>query len=117
MTGNPVKIEGMENTWRYVFTLNNFGDGKPGVYAIVYEVLIKTSSGGSSGGSSMWLTETQVPTLTPTPTPTPTVTPTPGQGEPSVKTLPSETPATPVPFMGILAGLGCAAVVFGLRRK
>ena len=98
-------------THEFVFNVSKFSP-----FALTYENPVKKSS-GSSGGASVWLTETQVPTLTPTPTPTPTVTPTPGQGEPSVKPLPSETPATPVPFMGILAGLGCAAAVLAVRMR
>ena len=36
---------------------------------------------------------------------------------PEVQPVPTQTGATPAPFMGVLAGLGAAAVVFGLRRK
>ena len=76
-----------------------------------------SKSSSSSQGSSVWLTDDTpiVPKVTPTPTPTP------GAAEtPSVKPIenPSDVPAkTPAPFLGILAGLGAAAVVFGLRRK
>ena len=76
-----------------------------------------SKSSSSSQGSSVWLTnDTPVePKVTATPTPTP------GPVEtPSVKPIenPSDVPAkTPAPFLGILAGLGAAAVVFGLRRK
>ena len=84
-------------------------------YCVGYSDASKPSKSSSSQGSSTWLTEPAAqPTVTPTPTPTP------GAAEtPSVKPVtPTETPAkTPAPFLGILAGLGAAAVVFGLRRK
>ena len=70
-------------------------------------------SSSTSQGTSTWLTAEPTPTATPTPTPT--VTPTPEV--PQVKPVETKQAETPVPFMGILAGLGCAAVVFGLRRK
>lgn len=87
-------------------------------FAIVYETPVKKSGGSSSSqGSSTWLTEpaaAEQPAVTPTPTPTPGAVETPG-----VKPVnPSEIPAkTPAPFVGILAGLGCAAALFSLRRK
>ena len=59
------------------------------------------SHSSESQGSSTWLTAT--------PTPTPGVKPIEGPSGSSAK--------TPAPFLGILAGLGAAAVVFGLRRK
>lgn len=88
-----------------------------------FAVVVKTpssapsKSSSSSQGSSVWPTnDTPVePKVTPTPTPTPRAAET-----PSVKPIenPSDVPAkTPAPFLGILAGLGAAAVVFGLRRK
>ena len=87
-------------------------------YVLATEVVSHGSSGSSSSqGSSVWLTNDTPaePKVTPTPTPTP------GAAEtPSVKPIenPSDVPAkTPAPFLGILAGLGAAAVVFGLRRK
>ena len=75
-----------------------------------------SKSSSTPQGSSVWLTNDTPaePKVTPTPTPTP------GAAEtPSVKPVtPTGTPAkTPAPFLGILAGLGAAAVVFGLRRK
>ena len=72
-------------------------------------------SSSTSQGTSVWLTAEPTPTVTPAPTPT--VTPTPGTDAPSVNPLPSEKPSSPAPVMGVIAGLGCAAVVFGLRRK
>ncbi|MCQ2358198.1 MAG: InlB B-repeat-containing protein, partial [Methanocorpusculum sp.] len=87
-------------------------------FAIVYETPVKKSGGSSSSqGSSTWLTEpaaAEQPAVTPTPTPTLGAVETPG-----VKPVnPSEIPAkTPAPFVGILAGLGCAAALFSLRRK
>ena len=71
------------------------------------------ASSSSQQGSSTWLTET--PTPTPAPTPTPTGTPAPEM--PQVKPLETKQAASPAPFIGVLAELGCAAVVFGLRRK
>ena len=71
------------------------------------------SHSSESQGSSSWATAapTQTPTATPTPTPTSDV--------PTVKPTAEQTPsgATPAPVVGILAGLGAAAVLFGLRRK
>ena len=78
-------------------------------------VQLQPKSSSTSQGTSIWLTA--APTPTETPTPTPTVTPTPGTDAPSVNPLPSEKPSSPAPVMGVIAGLGCAAVVFGLRRK
>ena len=85
-------------------------------FAVVVKNPSSAPSRSSSQGSSVWLTEpTAQPTVTPTPTPTPGAVET-----PSVK--PIETPSgssakTPAPFLGILAGLGAAGVLFGLRRK
>ena len=72
-------------------------------------------SSSTPQGSSVWLTAAPTPTATPAPAPTGTPTP----EIPVVKPVASETPAgkSPVPLAGILAGLGCAAVLFGLRRK
>ncbi|HJJ30637.1 MAG TPA: InlB B-repeat-containing protein, partial [Methanocorpusculum sp.] len=72
-------------------------------------------SSSRNDGASVWLT------ATPTPVPTnavPTAEPT--QAVPvasPVKPQPTQTSASPVPFIGILAGLGAAAVFFGLRRR
>ena len=67
----------------------------------------------SPQGSSVWLMET----TTPTPTPTPTVTQTPDV--PQVKPVASHTPTgkSPVPFTGIIAGLGAVLAVFAVRRR
>ena len=77
----------------------------------LYGLFARNSSPGQ--GSSTWITEPLTPTLTPTPTagPTPAI--------PTVKPTAEQTPSgsTPAPFAGILAGLGAAAAVFGLRRK
>ena len=108
MTRAPVRVPGTENTYRYTFDAD-----RSGVYAVVYETKVRQSSGGSDAGTSVWGTQeptkvpTQEPTVTPTVTPTKTQTP-----------VPTETPAakSPVPVVGIIAGLGAAAV-FGLRRK
>ena len=79
------------------------------IYPVFEYIPSPVPSRGGSQGSSTWLTET--PTPTPTPTPTSDV--------PTVKPITQQTPsgATPVPVIGILAGLGAAAVLFGLRRK
>ena len=70
-----------------------------------------------SQGTSIWLTET--PTPTPTATPTATPTPAPTQEAPTVKPVTTQTPTakSPAGVMGVLAGLGAAGVVFGLRRR
>lgn len=74
---------------------------------------VKKSS--SSQGTSIWLTAAPTPTPAATPAPTPVPTP----DAPTVKPIgnPTQKPASPAPFMGVLAGVGAAAVVFGLRRK
>lgn len=75
-----------------------------------FEIPVKKSS--TTQGTSIWLTAeptTAPATPAPTPTPTPEV--------PQVKPVETKQAETPVPFMGVITGLGCAAVVFGLRRK
>ena len=93
----------------FIFNVSKFSP-----FALTYEIPVKKSS--SSQGSSVWLTETPEPTVTPTPTAEPTQGPTPGV--PTVKPTETQTPASPMPILGVLAGLGAAAaVVFGPRRK
>ena len=85
-------------------------------FAVVYEMPIKKgNSSGSSDESSVWLTETMTPTVTPTPTSTPAI------EEPRVKptemSAATQTSTSPAPFIGIITGLGAAAILFSLRRK
>lgn len=95
-------------------------DGDSGLYGYISNGKliwgpVERKSSSQSQGTSVWLTAE--PTVASTPTPTPAVTPTPDV--PQVKPVtPTGTPAkTLVPFLGVLAGLGAAGVVFGLRRK
>ena len=108
-----LKIEGLdsEGFFTFTFTAPSFSP-----FAVVKVAQTAPSKSSTPQGSSVWLTDDTPaePKVTPTPTPTP------GPVEtPSVKPVtPTETPAkTPAPFLGILAGLGAAAVLFGLRRK
>ena len=90
-----------------------------GVYRInnpeLYFLIQKLVSSSTSQGTSIWLTAEPTPTATPTPTPTVTETP----DVPQVKPVASETQAgkSPVPLAGVLAGLGVAGVLFGLRMR
>lgn len=74
-------------------------------------------SSSTQQGSSVWLTAEPTPTVTPTPTPTVTQTPEVPQVKPIEQKPAAQTGASPAPVMSVIAGLGCAAVVFGLRRK
>ena len=102
---DPVKME-------YTVTTDRFSP-----FAIVYAVPTPAPKKSSSTpqGTSIWLTAEPTPTETPTPTPTPT--PEVPQVKPVEQKPAAQTGASPAPFMGVIAGLGCAAVVFGLRRK
>ena len=74
-------------------------------------------SSSTPQGSSVWITATPTPTVTPTPAPMVTQTPEMPQVKPIEQKPAAQTGASPAPVMGVIAGLGCAAVVFGLRRK
>ena len=106
VTGSPSGAENFKADGPNL--VGSISDGK-----LVWKAPASKSS-SKSQGTSTWLTETPAPT---TPTPTPAVTPTPDV--PQVKPVtPTETPAkTPAPFLGILAGLGAAVAVFGLRMR
>ena len=95
-------------THEFVFNVSKFSP-----FALTYEIPVKKSS--PSQGTSVWATE--LPTATPTATPTPTPVPTPDMPTVKPTAYPTPTPASPAPFIGILAGLGAAAVLFCLRRK
>ena len=84
-------------------------------------VVEKKDDSKSSSGSGAAGTKSIIATPNPTPVPTtePTTIPTP-VAQPTISIVPVQPPAqtsTPAPFIGILAGLGAAACVFGLRRK
>lgn len=74
-----------------------------------------SSSSSRSYGASVWLQEGQTaPTAAPTTEPTAE----PTQAVPTASPVkPVQTSASPLPVAGVLAGLGAAALVFGLRRK
>ena len=79
-------------------------------------------SGSTSQGTSVWLTAepTTAPAASPATEPAPIETP--GTPEaPSVKPIEqkpaAQTGASPAPVMGVIAGLGAAGVLFGLRRR
>ena len=86
----------------------------------VIKVKGQSSSSGSSSSqaASSWADSEPAQQTEPKVTPTPAQTQAPVE-DPSVKPVtPTDTPAkSPAPFIGVLAGLGAAAVVFGLRRK
>ena len=69
-----------------------------------------TSSSSRDYGASVRLQETAEPT------PTPEATAEPTQAQPTASGEPQQT-STPAPAAGIIAGLGAAGLVFGLRRK
>ena len=78
----------------------------------------KKKSSSKQKGTSIWLTATPTPTPTVTPTQVPTAEPTVTPEVPTVKPVTQPTQAkSPAPFIGVLAGLGAAAAVFGLRRR
>ena len=107
---------GDSHTFRYVFELTSYSP--IGVVIEVPQSSPTPHKSSSSQAPSVWLTEpvaAEQPTVTPTPAPTPAAAPTPDV--PTVKPVATETPASPAPFMGILAGLGAAAVVLSARRK
>ena len=72
-------------------------------------------SSSTPQGTSVWLTAEPTPTETPTPTPTPA--PEVPQVKPVEQKPAAQTGASPAPFMGVIAGLGAAAVLFGLRMR
>ena len=72
-----------------------------------------TSSSSRDYGASVRLQETAEPT----PTPEATAEPTPAQPAASPVNQPPQQTSTPVPVAGIIAGLGAAGLLFGLRRK
>lgn len=73
--------------------------------------LTPSHSSSRNYGSSVWLPATAEPTAAPTAEPT--------QGTPAATQPVQPTPqaSTPAPFIGILAGLGAAGLLFTLRRK
>ena len=109
----PVNNNGEEGGY-YHLSVERIHEPTP--FFVVAAVKSAPKKSSSSQGTSIWLTET--PTPTPTATPTATPTPAPTQEAPTVKPVTTETPAakSPMAVMGVLAGLGAAAVV-ALRRK
>ena len=109
-----VNVTKDDDSFYFGFTTSSFS---PFALVKLSQSSAPSKSSSTPQGSYIWLTNDTPaePKVTPTPTPTP------GPVEtPSVKPIenPSDVPAkTPAPFLGILAGLGAAAVVFGLRRK
>lgn len=72
-----------------------------------------SSSSSRNDGYSVWLQ----PTAEPTPVPTQAAEPTPGTPSVSPINQPPAQTSTPAPFIGIIAGLGAAGLLFTLRRK
>ncbi|MCQ2377408.1 MAG: hypothetical protein MJ006_05335, partial [Methanocorpusculum sp.] len=71
-------------------------------------------SSGSSQGTSVWLPATAEPT----PVPTTAAQPTQAEPQPTAAPLqPTPQASSPAPFIGLLAGFGAAAALFGLRRR
>ena len=80
--------------------------------------VVAWTSSSRDQGSSVWLKETPTPVPTQAGEPTPVeTTPAAPVSSPVEPVQQTQTPASPAPFVGLLAGLGAAAVFFGLRRK
>ena len=100
---SPETVSG-DNTFRYKFPVSSYGQ-----IAVLAEV-----PDSDPVSSQMW--EELIETMDTTePTEIPQETPTDVLAQQTAE--PQKAGTSPVPFIGILAGLGAAAVIFGLRRR
>ena len=82
-------------------------------YTVAGQEAPQTHSSSRNDGYSVWPQPTAEPTQTPADVSDTNVT----QGQPAASPIKTQQPASPMPFVGLLAGLGAAAVFFGMRRK